>query len=84
MVPARLDRAALAALAAPTPQDGAPSAVRGGFAPALRAAARLDPFAANIAEDGVQTGFKSRATRLSANVFLQAKLTRVFHRRRYG
>ncbi len=69
MVPARLDRAAIAALAAPTPQDGAPPAVRGGFAPALRAAARLDPFAANIAEDGVQTGFKSKATRLSANVF---------------
>ncbi len=71
MVPARLDRAALAALSAPTPQDRAPSAARAGFAPALRAASRFNPFADNIAEDGVQTGFKPRPTRLSANAFSQ-------------
>ncbi len=69
MVPARLDRAAIAALSAPAPANSAPSAARAGFAPALRAASRLDPLAGNIAEDAAQTGFKSRATRLSANTF---------------
>ncbi len=69
MVPARIDRAAIAALSAPTLENRAPSAARAGFAPALRAASRLDPLAANIAEDAAQSGFTSRATRLSANSF---------------
>lgn len=70
MVPARVDRATIAALSSPTPENRALSAARAGFAPALRAAARLDPLADPIAEDAAQTGFKSRATRLSANSFL--------------
>jgi uncharacterized protein YcbK (DUF882 family) len=69
MVPARIDRAAIAELSAPTPENRAPSAARAGFARALRAASRLDPLADNIAEDAAQSGFKSRATRLSANSF---------------
>ncbi len=69
MVPARVDRAAIAALSEPTPENRAPSAARAGFAPALRAASRLDPLAANIAKDAAQSGFRSRATRLTANSF---------------
>jgi uncharacterized protein YcbK (DUF882 family) len=69
MVPARLDRDAIAALSAPTRESHAPPAARAGFAPALRAAARLDAFAASAAGDGAQTGFKPRATLLSANAF---------------
>jgi uncharacterized protein YcbK (DUF882 family) len=69
MVPARIDRAAIAVLSAPTLENRAPAAARAGFAPALRAASRLDPLAANIAEDAAQSGFRSRATRLSANSF---------------
>ena len=69
MVPARVDRAAIDALSAPAPENRAPAAARAGFAPALRAASRLDPLADTIAEDAAQTGFRSRATRLSANSF---------------
>ncbi|MCI4680774.1 DUF882 domain-containing protein [Rhodoblastus acidophilus] len=69
MTPARLDRASIEALAAPTRQSRARPPVRAGFAPALRAASRLDALSGAAAVDGAPTGFKSKAARLSANSF---------------
>ncbi len=69
MTPARLDRAALAALAAPTRQAHAKPAAGAGFAPALRSAAKLDFLSTDTKANGAQNGFKRKATHLSANSF---------------
>ena len=67
MAPARVDRGALQAMVAPAPQTRAPSASRGGVAPALRKAAKLDPLAAPTG--GAPTGFGAKAAQISANSF---------------
>jgi uncharacterized protein YcbK (DUF882 family) len=70
ITPARLDRAALHAMAAPAPQTlQARPRNSAGFAPALRSAAKLDPLAAHASSRGVKTGFGARATVLSDNSF---------------
>ena len=69
MAPARVDRAALKALVEATPTARAHPPAAGGFAPALRAAAKPDLFAANLPPRGVPTGFSGKATRLSADSF---------------
>ena len=69
MTPARLDRAAIVAAASPTPQSRARSSSGGGFAPALRSAAKLDAVAAAPPAHAPKTAFGVKATHLSANSF---------------
>jgi uncharacterized protein YcbK (DUF882 family) len=69
ITPARMDRAALQAMAAPAPQHAVKPANGAGFAPALRSAAKLDALAASPPPRGVKTGFGDKATVLSVNTF---------------
>ncbi len=69
MEPARVDRAALEAMVAPAREFRARPTAAGGFAPPLRAAARLDLFAANVPPRGLKTRFGGEATALSASSF---------------
>ncbi len=69
MAPARVDRGALHALAAPAPELRARPAVSGGVAPPLRAAAKHDVLAAHATAKGVETGFGAQATTLNPSGF---------------
>ena len=69
MAPARVDRGALKALAAPTPELRARPPVSGGVAPPLRAAAKHDVLTGHETAKGVATGFKTQATSLNATAF---------------
>ncbi|HUO54353.1 MAG TPA: DUF882 domain-containing protein, partial [Rhodoblastus sp.] len=69
MTPARVDRAAVGALAAPVRQSHARPRGGAGFAPALRSAAKLDALVSDARVSGAPTGFKAKATHLSANTF---------------
>lgn len=69
ITPARLDRAALQAMAAPAPQNQARPKNGAGFAPALRSASRLDALAASTPPRALKTGFGAKATVLSSNTF---------------
>lgn len=69
MEPARVDRAALEAMVAPAREIRARPTAASGFAPPLRAAARLDLFAANAPPRGLKARFGGEATPLSATAF---------------
>jgi hypothetical protein len=69
MAPARVDRGALHALAAPAPELRSRPAVSGGVAPPLRAAAKHGVLAAHATAKGVETGFGAQATTLSPSGF---------------
>ena len=69
ITPARLDRAALQAMATPAPQNQARPKNGAGFAPALRSASKLDALAASTPPRALKTGFGAKATVLSANTF---------------
>jgi uncharacterized protein YcbK (DUF882 family) len=69
ITPARLDRAALQAMATPAPQNQARPKNDAGFAPALRSASKLDALAASTPPRALKTSFGAKATVLSANTF---------------
>jgi uncharacterized protein YcbK (DUF882 family) len=62
MAPARVDRGALQAMVASTPQAHARPSVSGGLAPALRAAARPDLLAANPPPRALRSQFGQQPT----------------------